>query len=346
MTAQSDIKKRNPKIHLDRLAGAAIIYIGFGVYLYGPYLKSFTRLQHLLVINVCLGSLGCFVLSRRWVSAFAGSVVAGAVYGFGPFVLGLARFHPTAGFLAASIPWLFCPAAFAGKGRWRWLSIMFVALPFLAIPLFFRTAVHYRLFAVSTQTKLHLADLPGLLFPLVATGRNLTGIGFYHVPLALLVMGFAMLLAARRIGIILILCLGTVLACSHSFWEIGPIIWLSIPVVCCSVLIGVGFQGLASAGFADRKWVLLVALAIGALAIVTLLLATKYFQVFAGLADKYAKLLTETAKMYILAAIAVAIIFFIIRAKLRVTALRQIVLVAALAVDIFFGARFIVDTIH
>ncbi len=346
MTAQSDIIKQNPKIRFDRLAVAAIIYVGFAVYLYGPYFKSFTRLQHLLAVNVCLGSIGCFVLSRRWVSTFAGSLVAGAVYGFGPFVLGLARFHPTAGLLAAGIPWLFCPAAFPGKGRWRWLSIPFAALPFLAMPLFFRTAAHYRLFAVSTQAKLHLADLPGLLFPLVATSRNLTGIGFYHVPLALLAMGFAMLMAARRIGIILILCLGTVLACCNSFWEVGPILWLSIPVVCCSVLIGVGFQGLASAGFADRKWVLLTAGMMGVLAIVTLLLATKYFQVFAGLADKYAKLLTETAQMYILGAIAVAIIFFIIRASLRLAALRQVVLVAALAVDLFFSARFIVDKIH
>jgi hypothetical protein len=346
VTAQSDIRKQNSKIHFDRLAVAAIIYTGFAVYLYGPYFKNFTKLQHLLVVNVCLGSLGCFVLSRRWVSAFAGSLVAGAVYGFGPFVLGLARFHPTAGFLAASIPWLFCPAAFVGKRRWRSLSMPFAGLPFLAIPLFFRTAAHYRLFAVSTQAKLHLADLPGLLFPLVATSRHLASIGFYHVPLSMLAMGFAMLLAARRVGIIVILCLGTVLACCNSFWEVGPILWLSIPVVCCSVLIGVGFQGLASAGFADRKWVLLVAVMMGALAIVTLLLATQYFQVFAGLADKYAKLLTETAKMYILAAVAVAIIFFIIRARLRLIALRQIVLVAALAVDIFFGARFIVDKIH
>jgi len=329
-----------------KFAGAAVVYTAFALYLYQPYLKNFGKIQYLLVVNACLGSLGCFVLSRRWVSAFAGSFFAGAIYGFGPFVLGLARFHPTAGFLAAGIPWLFCPAAFAGKGRLRWLSMPFAGLPFLAIPLFFRTAAHYRLFAVSTQAKLHLADLPGLLFPLVATSRHLASIGFYHVPLSMLAMGFAMLLAARRVGIIVILCLGTVLACSNSFWEIGPIIWLSIPVVCCSVLIGVGFQGLASAGFADRKWVLLAAVMMGVLAIVTLLLATKYFQVFAGVADKYAKLLTETAKMYILGAIAVAIIFFIIRARLRLALLRQIVLVAALAVDIFFGARFIVDKIH
>lgn len=158
-------------------------------------------------------------------------------------------------------------------------------------------------------------------------------------------MGFAMLVAARRVGIMVILCLGTVLAFGSSFFSVSPIIWFTIPAVCCSVLIGVGMQGLTSAGFADRKWVLLVSIILGTFAIVALLLATKYFQIFAGLGTKYARLFTETGRMYILGAVAVAIIFFIIRAKLRVTVIRQIILSAAMAIDIFFSARFIVDKV-
>jgi len=158
-------------------------------------------------------------------------------------------------------------------------------------------------------------------------------------------MGFAMLLAARRVGIVTILCLGTVLAFGSSFFSVSPIIWFTIPAVCCSVLIGVGMQGLTSAGFADRKWVLLVSIILGTFAIVALLLATKYFQIFAGLGTKYARLFTETGRMYILGTVAVAIIFFIIRAKLRVTVIRQIILSAAMAMDIFFSARFIVDKV-
>jgi len=49
--------------------------------------------------------------------------------------------------------------------------------------------------------------------------------------------------------------------------------------------------------------------------------------------------------MYILGAIATAIIFFIARAKLRITAVRWAILGVAAAVDIFLGARFIVDKI-
>jgi len=329
------------------LLAAGSIYVAFAVYLYQPYFKGFNalRLRDLFVLNVCLASLGCYVLSLRWVSAFAGSFFAGAVYGFGPFTLSLAKFHPTSGFLAATIPWLFCPAAFSFKARWRWLRVLLSALPFLAILLFFQVSTYYRLFPVPTQTKLHLTDLAGLLAPLVMAKRGMTLVGFYHIPIAALIMGFSMLLVARRFGIMAIFCLGIILAFCDSFLDVSPIIWLTIAILVCSVLAGAGMQGLICAGFADRRWVLAAAVIMGNLAIVTLLLATKYFQVFAGLGSGYAKLFTETAKMYILGMVAVAILFFMIRAKLRIIFLRQILLSSAMAVDIFLGARFIVDKI-
>ena len=330
-----------------KFLAAAIIYAVFAVYLYQPYFKGFNalRLRDLFVVNVCLGSLGCYVLSRRWVAGFGESLFAGAIYGFGPFILGLAKFHPTAGFLAAAIPWLFCPAAFGPKEKWRWLRIPLAVLPFLAIVLFFQVSTHYRLFAVSTQARLHLADLVGLFAPLITAKQNTTLIGFYHIPIAALVMGFSMLLAARRFSIIMILTIGIILAFCDSFFGISPIIWFTMPMLCCSVLVGAGMQGLASAGFADRGWVLAAAAIMCTLAIVTLLLATKYFQTFLGLGAGYAKLFTEAGKMYVLGAIVAAIIFFMISAKLRMQPLRRIVLYAAMAVDIFLGARFIVDKI-
>jgi len=328
-----------------RFLAAAIIYVAFAVYLYQPYFKGINalRLRDLFVVNVCLGSLGCYVLSRRWVAGFGESFFAGAIYGFGPFILGLAKFHPTAGLLAAAIPWLFCPSAFGPKIRWRWLRIPLALLPFLAIVLFFQVSVHYRLFAISTQAKLHLADLSGLLAPLISAQRNMTLIGFYHIPIAALVMGVSMLLAARRFGIIIIFAIGTILAFCGSFFEVSPVIWLAVPVLCCSVLIGAGMQGLVSAGFADRGWVLVAVAIMCTLAIVTLLLAAEYFQKFFGMGAGYAKLFTQAGKMYVLGAIAVAIIFFMTRAKLRMRRLRQVVLWVAMAVDIFLGGSFIID---
>lgn len=330
---------------ISKFVAAMMIYAGFAIYLYLPHFKNFEPLQYLFMVNVCLAGLGCFVLSRRWVSSFWGSLFAGAIYGFGPFTFSLAKFHPTAGLLAASIPWLFCPAVFGPKAKWRWLRIPLSALPALIILLFFQVSSRYRLFAVPIQARLHLADLLGLLTPLVAAQQSATLVGFYHVPIAALVMGFSMLFAARRLGVLIIFCLGTILASYQSLLGVSPIIWLSFPVLCCSVIIGAGLQGLCSAGFADRKWILASAIFMAGLSIVTLLLATKFFQMFAGLGDKYAKLFLAAAVMYTVGTIALAIIFFIARAKLRIVALRLIILCSALAVDIFLATRFIVDRI-
>jgi hypothetical protein len=330
---------------LGKFAAATIVYIGFAVYLYLPHFKSFDLPQYLLVVNVFLAGLGCYVLSRRWVSSFWGSLFAGVIYGFGPFMLSLAKFHPTTGLLAAGIPWLFCPAAFGPKANWRWLRIPLSALPALMIILFFQVSSHYRLFAAPIQAQLHSADLLGLVAPLAAAQQSATLVGFYHVPIAVLVMGFSMLLAARRFSVLTIFCLGTVLASCQALLGVSPIIWLSFPALCCSVIIGAGLQGLCSAGFADRKWVLTSAAFMAGLSIVTLLLATKFFQMFTSLGDKYAKLLLADTKMYLLGTISLLLIFFITCAKLRITALRLIILGSALAVDIFFTARFIVDKI-
>jgi hypothetical protein len=83
----------------------------------------------------------------------------------------------------------------------------------------------------------------------------------------------------------------------------------------------------------------------GLLAVASLLLATKYFQGFAGLGDDYGRLLVTGAVMYLLGAVAVAIIFFTAKAGLRAAILRQAILIAAMAIDIFLGARFIVDAV-
>jgi hypothetical protein len=322
---------------------AAGLYGIFTVYLFLPHFKNFDKVQYSLPVNICLGCLGCYVLSKRWIPSLAGSLFAGAIYGFGPFMLGLLRFHPAATFLAAAIPWLFCPSAFIQKRKWHWLSMLLSALPFVIIILFFRAAAHWRLFPIPTQARIHFSDLAGLLAPLVMVGQNMTLVGFYHVPLAALIMCFSMLLAARRYGIIVIFAVGAILAFCDSFLSVSPIIWLSIPVLCCSVIIGEGMQGFALAGDADRKWILAIIVSMGILAIVTLLFATKYFEVFAGLGQEAAKLFTETAKFYILGALATAVIFFMASAKKRFLLLRWAALCSAMAVDIFLSARFIID---
>jgi len=330
-----------------KLVSAGVIYGAFAVYLYWPYFRGFDdiRVKDFFVFNTCAAALGCFVLSRRWVAGFWESLFAGAMYGFGPFVLWLGRFHASAGFLAAVVPWLFCPAAYGPRGRLRWLRVALAAIPFLGIVLFFEMSVYFRLFAVPVESGLGLSDLGGIVAPLVMAKRGAMLIGFYHVPVAALVMGFSMLFAARRFGVMLVLVLGVVLAFSRPFLQVSAVMWLAIPVLCCCVIIGAGMQGLVSAGSADKGWVLTTAVIMGILSIVTLLLATKYFQVFASLADGYARVFLESARMYILGAITTAIIFFTARANLRLGIIRLVLLALAMGADIFLGARFIVDRI-
>jgi hypothetical protein len=324
-------------------AAATLVYAVFAVYLYQPHFNTFKKLQFLILVNISFASLGCFALSRRWVSSLPGSLFAGAIYGFGPFALGLAGYHPTASFLAATMPWLFLPAAFGPKGKWQWLRVPLAVLPFLAILLFFIASSHYRLFSVPMQTRLHLTDLTGLVAPFVTAQQDITLVGFYHVPIAAIVMGFAMLFAARRISVLLIFCIGLILASCRPLLGVSPIIWLSFSVLCCSIIFGAGLQGLCSAGLSDRRWILLSMASMAGLAIVTILQATKYFQVFAGFGDKYANLFLADAKMYIAGTVALLAIFFITRAKLRLHWLRWAILGSAAMIDIFFGARFVVD---
>ena len=104
-------------------------------------------------------------------------------------------------------------------------------------------------------------------------------------------------------------------------------------------------QGLVLAGYSDRKWPLSAALVMSGLAIAALLLASKYFQFFLSLADKYARLFVLTAWMYILGAIALMILFFIARAKLRLNPVRWTILSAATAIDILLSARFVLDRV-
>jgi hypothetical protein len=348
---------RNHQSEITSLLAAVILDALFAAYLYQPHIAGFTGWQWLLPVNACLAAVGACLLSRRWVAGFTGSFLAGVVYGFGPYVLGLGRFHPTAGLLAAAVPWLFMPAAFIHRQSGKWTATALLALPFVAILSFFYLFTYvlagHRLLAAPLQTQVRLSSLAALIAPLVFAKRGGTLLGLYHVPLAMLVLGLVMMCKARRYSILVVLAIGLLLAFSKSFlgagnvaWlSVSPLLWLSIPMTWCAVLSGLGLQGLLEAGFGDRKWILTAAVVLGVLAILALLLATKYFQFIFSLADGYARLFVAGAKMYLLGAVALGILFFMAREKLRAYWLRWAILVAALSVDIVLTARYIVDTV-
>ncbi|MBN2138132.1 MAG: hypothetical protein JW720_10010 [Sedimentisphaerales bacterium] len=329
-----------------RFFPAAIVFAGLTVYLFRGRLGGPNRFEMLLPFNAFFAAAGCYVLSRRWVSSFAGSVMAGAVYGFGPFTLSLVKYHPLAGLLAAFIPWLFCPAVFGGRMGRRRNRALLAVLPFAAIICFFLLADRYGFYPVPITTKLRGDDLVSFFAPLVMAKRDIAGttmFGFYHVPTAALVIGCAMLLAARRLHIVALIVLGVALACCGPFLKTSPVMWLTIPVLCCSVMIGAGVQGVGVAGPGDRRWLLAAGFVQAGFAIAALLLATKYFQVFLSLADGYARLFVQTAEMYILGAVTLMITFFIARARLRIGGIRTTLLSAAIGVDILLSASFLIE---
>ncbi len=324
------------KPRLIRLITATTIYTALAIYLYQPYFKNFHGLDYLVVINPILAALGCFVLSRRWVDAFGASLFAGIIYGFGTFAICLGTYHPAAGLIFAGLAWLFCPAAFIGRLRLKFgiiLTALLCIIPFAIIILFFKTTAAYGLFPLPVQLKLSLEKIFGLLTPLVTKPNSLPLVSFYHAPLAALTMGLFMYFAVRRIGVMIIFLTGTVLAFCNPISHVSPVFWTAVPILCCSVIIGLGTEGIVRAGKSDQRWILSSAAIVAALAITGLVM---------GLLNN---LFFESAKMYALATVAILIISFLARANLRLHWLRWTILCTALGIDIIINARLFVDKI-
>jgi hypothetical protein len=63
------------------------------------------------------------------------------------------------------------------------------------------------------------------------------------------------------------------------------------------------------------------------------------------LADPYARLFVQEAKMYLLGMMAVTMIFLMAYRQFRLQPLRWVILCTALALDIFLCARYAVDRV-
>lgn len=324
---------------------ALAIYTAFALYLYYPYLNTLTPVHYLSIAALILASTGCFLISTRWILHLAPSIIAGAVYGFGPLCLSLLRYHPSISILAASIPWLFIPSVFGPKANFKWLRVPLAMLPFAIIILFFHLSAKQGLFAIPINVRLNIKDLPSLIFPLVMIKRRLLVIGIYHLPIAGLIIGFSMMIKARRFSVLLILIASVVLSCVKPFLSVSPIIWSTVALMCCAVITAEGFQGLISAGNADKKWILVPSIVLMALSLSAIIFIAKCQSIFAIPAIQYQKIFTYTAKIYILGAIALAILFLITHLKLRLQWLRWLLLIVPAAIDIFLGAKFIFDNV-
>ena len=284
-------------------------------------------------------------MSRRWVSDFLGSFLSGAVYGFGPFLLSFAVFHPTAGLIVAIMPWLFLPAAFWARGDRKWLAWPLTILPFFAVPIFFKACEKFGFFPMPIQIRLVARDLVGLVSPLAFLNKSPVYLGFYHVTMAALVTGLLILFNRKQFGLLTIFILPCVLCFIEPMYSISPVVWMVFAILFGSMLIGLGTQGLISANIGDRIWILICEIALAVFAIVSLAVAVKCAGVALNLGNKFVNPLTQAAAMYVITMVVVGAIYFFVRAKLRLHWARWLMFGGAALIDIFLGARTIIDKI-
>jgi len=327
-----------------RLLLAAGFYLAIGIYLYYGKVDFSNTNQCVIVLNSVVAAAGCYLLSRRWVNSFAGSVLAGLIYGFSPFAFGLACYHPGAGIPFAMAGWLFCPAAFLDKWstltQKSFLKIFVTALlsmlPFVVTALYFYLLTLPQIgpfFPLPKSTKLELITFSGLTTPLAMEPQNFI-FSLFHIPAIFCLFGIVMYYFSGRMWAGLLVVTSICMGFSAAFFQCPPIVWLFAAMLFLSVLTALGIGGIAAAGSADMKWILACVIAAAGLAVAMLLASFKF-------GDDY----VLPAIMYGIAAVLTGSIFFMAKARLRLSALRLIFLYTAAAIDIFITAEKIIDKI-
>jgi hypothetical protein len=316
---------------------AVMVYAAFAVYLYLPHLNNFAPHRRLLIVAAILAAAGTYILSTRWISNPIASFFAGLLYAFGPFMLGFALYHPAASMLLAVLPLTLVPAAFWPHKPSRIAGLVtatLATLPFITIIVFFATAAHYGFYPVPLTLKLNLTPYIGLLTPLVLKPLHFPYPGFYHVAVAPLIFGLFLFFRIHRLGAILFCIIGIILAFYASIGQTSPIIWASLPILCFSIVAGLGLQGLVVASDADRTALANCAVCMAVLAAISAL---------AAFYSREDMLLFRIAGVYIASAFAVYLILRLATTNRRARLFRWTILSLMMAADIFICARIIID---
>lgn len=324
-----------------KVSTAAALYIALGIYLYLPYLDNFKRVEYLILMNSAIGALGCFVLSRRWLDAFAAQLVAGAVYGFSPFALGFAAYHPLAGLPLAAVPWLFYPAIFyhaeiKNTLREKGIASALVVMPFVFIVLFFllcAKAGRVHLFPMPVHLKLNAAGLGAFISPLALKPQEFI-FGFYHVPLAVGFFGLLIWFKSGRFKILLILAPAMLLSMIDPVFEVPPVVWALAVMLFGAVVIGLGMEGLALAGKKDGKWILLCILIACAVTVFTLIRSSELGFIY-----------LQTTRIHAMSIVLIGTIYLLTGLNYRTGLLRWSLLCAGIGADVLLGARYLIDVL-
>jgi hypothetical protein len=319
---------------------ALACYIVLSGWLLLPYRQQFARFDFLFAVNPVAAALGVYFLSRRWMSSWTPSLVAGAVYGFGPYALSFSIYHPLAGVYYAMIPWLFLPAAYwhrsSSPTAARFLMrAVFSLLPFAAVILLFWVpsqpwAGPY--FLMPSTGPLQVRDFQGLVFPLYKPGGAVI-FGLYHFPLLLALMGVFVLANVQKVAVLIPFAAGLVLSFLDPVLHVSPIVWAAFPILFLSLLSGLGFQSMLYTGKADSVW-------IAACAVLGAVLAA----LFGGLAlsPLTGKVFELTALLYGVSAAALGIVYYFSRFPLRRPWVKWVLLTGAAAVDLILSCRYLI----
>lgn len=326
---------------------AAALYTALALYLLWPYLPRLTPVQYILPLNFVLAALGCFILSKRWISSFSASLFAGALYAFSPFALSFAAYHPAATIPLAILPWLFCPAAY-----WqRWPALEFLTshsskkrtskrhtnilatittfilsiLPLAIIVLFFILASPLARFYPLALIELKLQNFTALAIPLAVKSHEFP-FSFYHIPNIALLMGIFVYLAGLRITTLLLFLITLCLAFADPILSTPPVIWALTPTLFGAILIGLGLQALCWAAKPDTKWLLAAAITAAVLALASYLAGYPH-----------------AAAMHALASLLATVIICIANSKMRLHPLRWILIYTLITADILISAAAIID---
>lgn len=322
------------------LLPALVFYSMLSIYLFYPYTDRFRAVHFLYMFNPIAAALGVSLLSQRWLYRRTSSLTAGAVYGFGPFGLGFTGFHPLAGLSWMMLPWLLLPAVYWRQGKAPDLlrfggRAVFSLLPFAWFVLLFWIAAQpwagpFGLLPLTAS--LTLGDLRGLIFPLHEAGQHIV-FGLYHTSLVMALMGLFIYAKLQRIGPLIPVAVGTVLAFCGPVLQVSPVVWAAFPVLFLSILSGLGFEAMTAAGKADAKWIAACAV-----------LATVLSAFFGGLSIRIILACPEvfklTAMLYGLTALALWLLLGLIRLQLHWPLARWLLLTSTAGIDLFFAARY------
>lgn len=322
---------------------AAVLLLAFAGYLFGPHWFGLGGLKILWPVNSVLAAMGCFTVSRRWLSSFDASLLAAVIYGFGPFGLSFVAYHPLAGLSYVAIPWLLCPVVYyrsAGTTRIaKTLAVtLLTLLPFAAILGLFWSAAHYwggPLFLMPKNKLLELSDLWGFVTPMIFIS-NRFAVGFYHMPLICILMGLFVFAFSGKETLLVPVMTGIILSLIPPVCNVPPIVWIGFVALFLSICSGLGIQSLALAGKADWFWIL-------ACIIVSLLLAG--FNYLIGQSAPQQALYKHGILLFLVSAAAVGFACALAFLNLRLTLLRWAVLFGACVYDLWATAPALVDSL-